>query len=240
MTQSTSAQLLAELGELVGTGPVGLGAYTQAEMAVVLGDVPALAGSNDEVLAEAVRALAARGVLHRVPGQPEAEIVGDLGLLAGLAQTSVGVLDIRRGHPGELDEPWRWLISLFGQDVVGLDRIDPLGIHRLSLHSVPGVARLVAERMLSGPARVRVDAPPTPLTDNEVRELAGRASQRWQLIHRVPRPDGSRLIVDSLVLRLGETEVVLVTRDPDCAAYRRLAVDEARLADFLRGMFSLR
>jgi len=46
--------------------------------------------------------------------------------------------------------------------------------------------------------------------------------------------------VDSLVLRVGEADMVLVTRDAEAPAYHRLAVDEARLADFLRGMFALR
>ena len=41
----------------VETGPVDMGAFTQAEMAVVLGDVPALAGVEEAVLAEAVRSL---------------------------------------------------------------------------------------------------------------------------------------------------------------------------------------
>ena len=59
--QPSAQRQLADLAELVATGPVDLGAYTQAEMAVVLGDLPALAGVDDEVLAEAVRSLAARG-----------------------------------------------------------------------------------------------------------------------------------------------------------------------------------
>ena len=84
-------QQLADLAELVGTGRVDLGAFTQAEMAVVLGGVPALAGVQDAVLAEAVRSLAARGVLHRVAGEASAEIVGDLGLLAALVATRTTV-----------------------------------------------------------------------------------------------------------------------------------------------------
>ena len=63
---------LADVADLVATGPVDMGAFTQAEMAVVLGDVPALAGVEEAVLAEAVRSLAARGVLHRVPGEAAA------------------------------------------------------------------------------------------------------------------------------------------------------------------------
>ncbi|HSO04498.1 MAG TPA: hypothetical protein VLQ92_08465, partial [Candidatus Limnocylindrales bacterium] len=45
---------LADVADLVATGPVDMGAFTQAEMAVVLGEVPALAGVEEAVLAEAV------------------------------------------------------------------------------------------------------------------------------------------------------------------------------------------
>ena len=145
---------LADVAALVETGPVDMGAFTQAEMAVVLGDVPALAGVEEAVLAEAVRSLAARGVLHRVPGEAAAEVVGDLGLVVALVATSVGTLDIRRGHEGPADAPWRWLISLFDMGVVGIDRIDALGLHRLSLYSVGGIAQAAAERMIDGKAKI--------------------------------------------------------------------------------------
>ena len=62
-------QQLADVADLVATGPVDMGAFTQAEMAVVLGDVPALAGVQEVVLAEAVRSLAARGVCTGSPGR---------------------------------------------------------------------------------------------------------------------------------------------------------------------------
>ena len=48
-TRTIGDQQLADLAELVGTGPVDLGAYTQAELTVVLGEVPALSVSEDVV-----------------------------------------------------------------------------------------------------------------------------------------------------------------------------------------------
>jgi hypothetical protein len=231
---------LADLAELVATGPVDLGAYTQAEMAVVLGDVPALAGVDDEVLAEAVRSLAARGVLHRVPGEKAAEVVGDLGLLVALVAHSVGTLEIRRGHPGPADSDWRWLVSVFGYQVVGVDRIDALGLHRLSLVSVGRVADEVAKRMVDGRVKVPPGADePVPVTDDEVRRLAESASRRWQLIHRVPRDGIARLVVDALVVRSAEDRVDLITRPPEGEGYQRMAVDAASLAAFMRGLFAL-
>lgn len=236
-------QQLADLAELVATGRVDLGAFTQAEMAVVLGDVPALAGVQDAVLAEAVRSLAARGVLHRVPGEASAEIVGDLGLLVALVATSVGTLDIRRGHAGPADEPWRWLISVFGNELVGVDRIDALGLHRLSLFSVGGIAETVADRLIDGRARIPAGAAdPVPISAKEMRALAKSAPTRWQLIHRVPRRDsGTRLVVDSLVVRVDESRVDLVTPAPEeSEGYQRSAVDARYLSEYLRGLFKLR
>jgi hypothetical protein len=233
---------LADVADLVATGPVNMGAFTQAEMAVVLGDVPALAGVEEAVLAEAVRSLAARGVLHRVPGQPAAEVVGDLGLMVALVATSVGTLDIRRGHEGPADAPWRWLISLFGNGVVGIDRIDALGLHRLSMYSVGGVADVVAERLIDGKARIPEGGEvPVPIAEADLRRVADVAPARWQLIHRVPRRESdTRLVVESMVLRTGESRVDLVTRTPSDDGYQRVAVDAAALRDYLRGLFLIR
>jgi len=233
---------LADVADLVATGPVDMGAFTQAEMAVVLGDVPALAGVEEAVLAEAVRSLAARGVLHRVPGEAAAEVVGDLGLIVALVATSVGTLDIRRGHEAPADAPWRWLISLFGNGVVGIDRIDALGLHRLSMYSVGGIADVVADRLIDGRARIPDGGDqPVALTDADLRRVAEAAPTRWQLIHRVPRREtGTRLVVESLVLRTSETRVDLVTRTPEGDGYQRLAVDAESLREYLRGLFLLR
>jgi hypothetical protein len=233
---------LADVAALVATGPVDMGAFTQAEMAVVLGDVPALAGVEEAVLAEAVRSLAARGVLHRVPGQAAAEVVGDLGLVVALVATSVGTLDIRRGHEGPADAPWRWLISLFGNGVVGIDRIDALGLHRLSMYSVGGIADVVADRMIDGKAKIPAGSDqPVRISDAELRRVADVAPTRWQLIHRVPRREtGTRLVVESMVLRTGETRVDLVTRTPEDDGYQRVAVDAGTLREYLRGLFLLR
>jgi hypothetical protein len=240
----TTAHLLEQMDDLaalVATGPVDLGAYTQAEMAVVLGDVPALAGVQDEVMAEAVRSLAARGLLHRNPGQSTADLVGDLGLIAALVATSVGALDIRRGHDAPADEPWRWLVSVFAKGVVGVDRIDALGLHRLALHADRDLAEIVSRRLIDGRARIPSGGDrPIGLTALELREATELAATRWQLIQRVLRPGGTRLVIDALVLRSGEARVDLVTKVPDGDGYQRIAVDHDSLRDFVAGLFALR
>ena len=234
-------QQLADIAELVETGPVDLGAYTQAELAVVLGEVPALAGIEDVVLAEAVRSLAARGLLFHEPGQEFVDIVGDIGLVVALVAMRTSTLEIRRGHDGAPDQPWRWGLSLLPMRVVGLDRVDALGLHRLALMSVEGVADVVVERLIDGRARIPGGvAAPVASATAQLRQLAEGASSRWQLIHRVPRPDGTQLVVDALVLRTGQERVDLVTRAPDGEGYRRTPVDAAALREFLVGLAAIR
>ena len=238
--RATAQQQLADLADLVSTGPVDLGAFTQAEMAVVLGDVPVLAGTGEEALAEAVRSLAARGVLHRTPGQREVELVGDLGLVVALAAHSVGTLEIRRGHPDPTSSDWRWLISLFGYQVVGVDRIDALGLHRLSLVSLGHVSGQVAARMCDPRASVPRGAQlPIAVGEEEVRRLAESAPKRWQLIHRVPRRGVPGASVEALVVRIADDRVDLITRAPEAEGYQRIRVDATSLAEFLRGLFAL-
>ncbi|MDH4017912.1 MAG: hypothetical protein OEV20_11280 [Actinomycetota bacterium] len=241
ITQTVTDQQLADLAELVGTGPVDLGAYTQAELAVVLGEVPALTVSEDVVLAEAVRSLAARGLLFREPQDDVVSIVGDLGLIRALVDMRIATLEIRRGHEGPSDEPWRWGISLLPERVAAADRVDALGLHRLALVSAEGLVDIIVERLIDGRADIPRDgAVPVGLTDEAVRTAASQATTSWQLIHRVPRSDGTQLVVDALVLRTGDTRVDLVTPAPDDPGYQRVAVDAAALGEFLVGLAALR
>jgi hypothetical protein len=231
---------LDDLVELVSTGPVDLGAYTQAELAVVLGQLPALGAVEADVLAEAVRSLAARGVLYRQPGSAAVEVVGDLGLVVALVATGLGALEVRRGHAGAADEPWRWVVTLLPKGLVGIDRVDALGLHRLSLMSVAGLADTIAERLIDGPARIPAEVEaPVPVTDDVVARVAQQAEVRWQLIFRRRRPDGTRLVVDALLLRTGRTRMDLVFRNPSADGYERVAVDRAALREYLIGLTRL-
>jgi hypothetical protein len=225
---------LASLAELIATGPIDFGCYTQAELAVVLGEAPALAGLADDVLAEGVRSLAARGLLFRSPDGDHVDVVGELGLIAALLPLSTGVFEIRRGHAGAPDQPWRWMIAVLPLGVAGVDRVDPLGLHRLSLISISGLAKTVAERVIDGPARIpHGDPAPVPMTVDEVRDAAVRARARWQIAHRLRRADGTRAEVEVQVLRTGSDRVELLTRNPDDGGYHRTPLDVESLRALL-------
>lgn len=232
---------LVTLAELVEMGPIDFGCYTQAEMAVVLGDVPALAGLADDVLAEGVRSLAARGLLYRSAGGEHVDVVGELGLLSALAPLSPSTIEIRRGHAGSPDEPWRWLIALLPHGVAAVDRIDVLGLHRLAMISTAEVADAIVSRMIDGPARIpKPDPGPVAATLEEVRAAAERSQTRWQIAHRIRHADGTLRETELQVMRTGEHRVELLTPDPDGAGYHRTALDADSLRSLVADLARLR
>ena len=138
---------------LSGPDRSGSASYTQAELAVVLGDAPALRGSSPEVLAEAARSLAARGVLFRDPGLGP----GHRGRRPGSGARAGDRADRHARDPPRTsrgraaNEPWRWLITVLPHGVVAIDRIDTLGLHRLSgALGRRAWPRLVADRSSDG------------------------------------------------------------------------------------------
>ena len=54
------------------------------------------------------------------------------------------------------------------------------------------------------------------------------------------RETGTRLVVESMVLRTGESRVDLITRTPQDDGNQRVAVDAGALREYLRGLFLLR
>lgn len=119
--------------DLVDTGPVLLGAYTSAELTAVDAVVDFLeARPSDEVLAEAVRSLAARELLVASDGDEQLQVRGDLGIAVAFQQRARTVLDARVAgtKPGE---PWRMLMLPQPEPVSMLVRIDALGVHDLGL-----------------------------------------------------------------------------------------------------------
>jgi hypothetical protein len=227
---STLEEQLTSLSELVATGPVDFGCYTQAELAVVLGEVPALAGLADDVLAEGVRSLAARGLLYRSPDGDHVDVAGELGLIAALTPLNLCVIEIRRGHAGPPDQPWRWMIAVLPKGVAAVDRVDPLGLHRLSMISIDGLGRTVAERLIDGEAKIpEDDGEPAPLTVAQARDLVAGSERRYQLAHRVRRKDGTRLQTEFQILRTGPDRVDLLSAGPQGDGYHRTALDRESL-----------
>jgi hypothetical protein len=118
---------------LVGTGPVRLGAYTLAELVAVDAIVDFLeARPAEDVLAEAVRSLAARELLVAGGDGEPMQVRGDLGIAVAFQQRARRVVDARvtGTAPGE---PWRMLLLPQPEPISLLVRINALGVHELGL-----------------------------------------------------------------------------------------------------------
>src|SRR5215475_2475259 len=128
--------LVSAVVHLVNTGPVFLGAYTIAELTVVDAIVDFLeARPSEEVLAEAVRSLAARQLI--VPGADgeQIQVRGDLGIAVAFQQRARRVMDARVSgtDPGE---PWRILLLPQPEEICLMVRIDALGVHEIGLYKL--------------------------------------------------------------------------------------------------------
>ena len=163
---SIPAGLVSAVVNLVGTGPVLLGAYTSAELAAVDAVVDFLeTRPSDEVLAEAVRSLAARQLLvagaAESPGSAgsrspasgssrgQVQVQGDLGIAVAFQQRARVVLDARvtGTEPGE---PWRILLLPQPEGICLQFRIDALGIHQVGLYQLDEALSAMADWLPRG------------------------------------------------------------------------------------------
>ena len=143
--------LVSSVVNLVSTGPVLLGAYTIAELTAVDAIVDFLeARPSDEVLAEAVRSLAARQLLVAGPPGAQVQVRGDLGIAVAFQQRARMVLDARvtGTEPGE---PWRILLLPQPERICLVVRIDALGIHELGLYTFDEALGLLEALLPRGP-----------------------------------------------------------------------------------------
>ena len=147
--------LVSAVVNLVNTGPVELGAYTVAELTAVDAIVDFLAARpSDEVLAEAVRSLAARKLLVAGSTAEQVEVRGDLGIVTAFQQRARMVLDARSTGTGP-GEPWRILLLPQPEPITMMVRIDALGIHEISLRKLGEALKLVATWLPRGRAADR-------------------------------------------------------------------------------------
>lgn len=153
--------LVTAVVNMVHTGPVMLGAYTIAELTAVDAIVDFLeARPSDDELTEAVRSLAARQLLLAGSGGEQVQVRGDLGIAVAFQQRARMVLDARISgtEPGE---PWRTLLLPQPEGIALMVRIDALGVHQISLHTMEEALDILTEWLPRGSAADRERVPDT-------------------------------------------------------------------------------
>ncbi|WP_329038272.1 hypothetical protein OHT61_13750 [Streptomyces sp. NBC_00178] len=149
---SAPAGLVSAVVNLVDTGPVLLGAYTVAELTAVDAIVDFLESRpSDEVIAEAVRSLAARQLLLAGDTGEQVRVQGDLGIAVAFQQRARKVLDARTTGSGP-GEPWRILLLPQPERICLMVRIDALGVHQLGLYKADEALDALTEWLPRGPA----------------------------------------------------------------------------------------
>ncbi|HEY2288239.1 MAG TPA: hypothetical protein VGH88_21060 [Streptosporangiaceae bacterium] len=207
--------LVSAVVGLVGTGPVLLGAYTIAELTAVDAIVDFLeARPSEEVLAEAVRSLAARQLL--VGGSDgQVQVRGDLGIAVAFQQRARMVLDARVTGT-RTGEPWRILLLPQPEQICLMIRIDALGVHEIGLYRLGEALGQLADWLPGGD---RADP--------------GRGGHPDQVLAAAER---SALVTVTRYAAQGSAEVagastdlVLARRDGELHEFRRDPADPDRL-----------
>jgi hypothetical protein len=207
---SVPEALVPAVANLVNTGPVLLGAYTIAELTAVDAIVDFLeTRPSDEVLAEAVRSLAARQLLVAGSAGDQVQVRGDLGIAVAFQQRARMVLDARATGtvPGE---PWRILLLPQPERICLVVRIDALGVHEIGLYKFDEALSLLARWLPHGP---RAEPDPEADTDGTL-----TSSERSALI-TVTRytAEGSAEVAGTstdVILALHDGRLHVFSRDP--------------------------
>jgi hypothetical protein len=190
---------------LVGTGPVPLGGYTLAEIDAVSGVIHFLEREPPaELVAEAVRSLAARSLITTSTGSDQVQVRGDLGIALAFQHRARTVLDARVTGTGP-DRPWRFVLMPQPEGVTLEVLIDALGIHFYSLRKTPDTMDRLWERLPSGD-RAPGDA------DADAVLASSPQSALISVSHWVD--DGTRETHDVVLARDGERCHVFL-RDPE-------------------------
>jgi hypothetical protein len=142
--------LVEAVVELVDTGPVPLGGYTLAEIDAVSGIIHFLEREPaPELVAEAVRSLAARSLIATTAGSDRVQVRGDLGIALAFQHRARTVLDARVTG-SEPDRPWRFVLMPQPEEVTLEVLVDALGIHFYSLRKTGDTMERLWERLPKG------------------------------------------------------------------------------------------
>jgi hypothetical protein len=202
--------LVSAVVNLVSTGPVLLGAYTIAELTAVDAVVDFLEGRpSDEVLAEAVRSLAARQLLVAGPTGDQVQVRGDLGIAVAFQQRARVVLDARvtGTEPGE---PWRILLLPQPEKICLQFSIDALGVHQVGLYQLNEALRSLARWLPQGP---QAD-PGDPVDADGLLASADRAALLTVTRYTTQGSAETAGEVTDLVLARRHDRLHVLTRDP--------------------------
>ncbi|KIF78232.1 hypothetical protein QR77_39515 [Streptomyces sp. 150FB] len=203
--------LVSAVVNLVHTGPVLLGAYTVAELTAVDAVVDFLeVRPSDDVLAEAVRSLAARQMLVAGSTAEQVQVRGDLGIAVAFQQRARSVLDARTTgtDPGE---PWRILLLPQPEEICLLIRIDALGVHQIGLYKMDDALEMLTDWLPRGSA-----ADPDRALDTDAVLAASERSALVTVTHYTARGSAEIAGVSTdLVLARHDGKLHVLSRDPD-------------------------
>jgi hypothetical protein len=216
---SVPETLVPAVVHLVTTGPVLLGAYTVAELIAVDAIVDFLeARPSDEVMAEAVRSLAARQLLAAGSDPGQVQIRGDLGIAVAFQRRARLVVDARATgtEPGE---PWRVLLLPQPERICLMVRIDALGVHELGLYSLDEALDFMAAWLPKG-----------NVADHDHDSAAAAADRLLAESHRSALVTVTPYTTDGSVEKAAtSTDLILVAHDGRLHAFAPAAGDRTRL-----------